>query len=132
MLTEPQKLWVQALRSGKYMQCHGVLGDVTGYCCFGVACEVAIENGIPVERGKNDDGLTFNGHKVHAPDHVVTWLGLVAVNGTFERGSLGGLHGPFGKDGRCCLTNENDRGATFEQIAAIIESEPEGLFVKSS
>lgn len=33
--------WVAALRSGKYAQSRYALRSTDGYCCLGVACEVA-------------------------------------------------------------------------------------------
>ncbi len=49
------------------------------------------------------------------PPCVMGWLGLVESEGYIaERNSS--------------LAHENDEGATFDEIADIIESEPEGLF----
>lgn len=38
--------WVDALRSGEYTQDTGQLRSSHGFCCLGVACEVAIKNGV--------------------------------------------------------------------------------------
>ncbi len=35
-----KKLWVAALRSGKYQQITGQLRKENGFCCLGVACDV--------------------------------------------------------------------------------------------
>ena len=35
-----KKLWLEALRSGKYKQTTGQLGYNGGFCCLGVLCEV--------------------------------------------------------------------------------------------
>ena len=48
--------WVEALRSGKYRQGHGVLKDSVGdnnfeYCCLGVECEVHPEQNKAVSVG---------------------------------------------------------------------------------
>jgi len=40
MLTEPQKLFLVALRSGDFVQTTGKLREGDSYCCLGVACEV--------------------------------------------------------------------------------------------
>jgi hypothetical protein len=53
--------WIQALRSGDYVQTQSRLrtpvyvGDQrkTGYCCLGVAAEVAITQGCPIAWGTN-------------------------------------------------------------------------------
>jgi hypothetical protein len=39
-------LWTDALRSDKYEQTTSKLKDPDGYCCLGVACEVAVANGL--------------------------------------------------------------------------------------
>jgi hypothetical protein len=51
MLNPNAKKWVTALRSGRFKQGRSVLnqGD-RALCCLGVACEVAIEAGVPVKK----------------------------------------------------------------------------------
>jgi hypothetical protein len=39
--------WVEALRSGKYQQTRYLISRKDGkYCCLGVACELAIAEGV--------------------------------------------------------------------------------------
>jgi hypothetical protein len=110
MTTETQdKLiadWVAALRSGEYKQAKGHLcGERTGgYCCLGVAGKLI---------GLTDDQL-YTSNSYPAYTAVKDAYGL--------RTDLG----YFGNDG---LAMRNDGGASFEKIADIIESRPEGLFV---
>jgi hypothetical protein len=57
---ERLRLWVAALRSGEYEQGQEALASLRGdlppaYCCLGVACEVAIKNGLPLRRIENDE-----------------------------------------------------------------------------
>ena len=40
MKKEVKELWVEALRSGKYVQGESMLNDGERYCCLGVLCEV--------------------------------------------------------------------------------------------
>lgn len=40
MTPEDKKKWVDALRSGKYVQGHGCLRSDDQYCCLGVALDV--------------------------------------------------------------------------------------------
>ena len=35
-----KKIWVKALRSGKYKQTTTKLRDTFGFCCLGVACDL--------------------------------------------------------------------------------------------
>ncbi len=53
MNPEIKERWITALRSGNYGQVKGQLGveiahqpDHSGYCCLGVLCEVAVEDGV--------------------------------------------------------------------------------------
>lgn len=81
------RLWIAALRSGKYQQGIGHLATIDNenpqlhrYCCLGVACEVAIDNGVEVPRAVavTVDGalIHYSGHGVSLPDAVREWLGL--------------------------------------------------------
>ena len=125
--------WVAALRSGNYSQTKGPLrrtkNDVDSYCCFGVACilysnsvggEWATDRARPPwddQIGFTDDDGTFKEFDLSAS--VMDWLGLATPNGSYcdAEGHL------------LDLVEINDQyGHTFKQIAAVIESQPEGLF----
>lgn len=69
------QLWLEALRSGEYRQVHGTLGSEGGYCCLGVACEVAIKNG-PVVNRRLDGVVSYDGSSNLLPNSVVDWFGL--------------------------------------------------------
>ena len=111
------KKWVQALRSGKYKQAHGTLGKEDGSrCCLGVLCDLAVEAGVI---------KTFNLYSTCLPEEVTMWAGLSSDQGAYGR--------------NLALWRDNDGGwvdgkvnspKRFKTIARIIESEPEGLFVK--
>lgn len=124
---EARRLWVEALRSGKYRQNRGSLrfGSPAGtsYCCLGVACHLyeqrftdihPVGNGYTAASGQTSSSILLS--------VVAQWLGLKARNGAFL------------EDGReIALWHLNDnRRLPFEQIADIIESEPDGLFVTES
>jgi hypothetical protein len=116
---EARKLWVEALRSGDYAQTTGVLRDESGYCCLGVACEIAVQHGViePPQGHKAVAGrifYNFDGSDATLPDSVREWLGLWADDGSIYN------------DGES-LTKMNDNGKTFAEIAAVIEDEPDGL-----
>lgn len=124
--------WVEALRSGKYKQGKGALTEIKDGveydCCLGVACKVAVENGVELKSftaprtllsGDRQlviykaEGLSPDSFGV-LPDKVKEWLGLSESDGQYTK------H----------LTSDNDNGATFEEIAAIVESKPNGLFAE--
>lgn len=72
MTADEKARWVAALRSGKYRQGRGVLGNAgTGYCCLAVYCLV---NGISFDAaacGYTDTrGLSAAIRRYHAVDLV--------------------------------------------------------------
>lgn len=107
--------WVEALRSGEFSQTRGCLRDGEGHCCLGVACELF----VPESEKDTSQSLTYYmnaGGKL--PDAVMQALGLRTHGGNFQNW--------LGRS--TSLAERNDSGATFEEIADIIEAEPEGLF----
>lgn len=116
MLNENAKKWVAALRSGEFIQGTGVLFDGNRYCCLGVACVVAERNGIALHRRDSDVCVEFDGENNVLPKSVQEWIGLKSEGGQYHDGTL---------------WRDNDiHCKSLSQIADIIESEPEGLFVK--
>lgn len=110
---EHRRLWVNELRSGKHRQARNQLRAADGsMCCLGVACEVS---GL----GHWDNGW-YLGNSGMLPDIVRQWLGLASSCGTWNREVAGGA-------GHNALSDHNDRGKTFAEIADLIESEPPGL-----
>jgi len=116
---DAKRLWVEALRSGDYQQGQGALstlssdGGGTRFCCLGVACEVAIANGVPVEKKSTPSGSfsSYNAHVSFLPPAVAEWLGIddaptVIVNS--RRRALDAL---------------NDGGRSFDAIADLIEAQ---------
>jgi len=122
-MNDNAKKWVAALRSGEYEQGFGVLTDLHStslvrrfrHCCLGVACELALEAGVPLEVEDANGVRYYDDNVTFLPSSVQAWLGLCTVNGTFGE-SLNSL------------SSCNDHGRSFEAIADIIEYEPEGLF----
>lgn len=116
---ENRRKWVEALRSGEFMQGQRRLAYVgededseVRHCCLGVACELAIREGVAIERTKHFTQIAYSGEAIFLPLPVQEWLGLRHRNGNYNGTSL---------------STHNDGGAAFDEIADIIESEPEGL-----
>lgn len=109
-MNDNAKKWVAALRGGEYRQGFGQLVKNGRYCCLGVACEIAMRDGVEL------------------PSDWRSWCNL-----PYEPLRWVGLWTSFGDDieGRS-LSSLNDSGKTFAEIADIIESEPKGLFRKES
>lgn len=117
------KLWVDALRSGKYKQTRKVLSDGEGYCCLGVACEVAYQNGLNISRVTSDtktllcndtptgSAVQFDRETGYLPMTVADWYGLDSRNPWVEYDGMS-----------YTLIQLNDDGAfTFDDIADVIE-----------
>jgi hypothetical protein len=126
---EHRKLWIDALRSGDYKQATSQLRYEDGFCCLGVACDLWMKSGDApkfvqwegeyfvyreLEDGEDPDS-TRNQISNILPDEVRDWLGL--------RTNCG-YYGPYPT---VALTSVNDSGTDFNEIADIIETEPEGL-----
>lgn len=119
-----KKLWVAALRSGEYSQGTGRLrksapGGEFEFCCLGVLCDLhAKETG----RGKWMDG---GGYQIKGdtfvanglpPIEVYNWAGMgLTADQLFTIDARGSK--------RYELSDHNDSGATFEQIAKAIEEQ---------
>lgn len=116
---EHRRLWVEALRSGKYQQTTGALHDNTGgFCCLGVACDISglgEWNPTYIEEYRTPD---FR-HEGTLETDVRNWLGL--------RGEEGEIGGDDETPPSTSLASLNDNGSSFAEIADIIEAEPEGL-----
>lgn len=111
--------WVAELRSGKWKQVKSQLRHgQRGRCCLGVLCDLAEAEGIVQKARFRDCGRRVNGY-VAAGDlsdkaaHVLPY----AVS------SWAGLWGPNPTAGGNLLAYLNDTGASFVEIADIIERE---------
>lgn len=126
MLNDNAKAWVAALRSGEYKQGRLALRTRTGeFCCLGVACELAVKAGVATVSVENETALYHSGDQTSPaalPRGVRDWLGLRDSAGLYnvEQGWR-----------RASLMEANDVDRkTFTEIADLIESEPDGMFVK--
>lgn len=118
-----RKLWIEALRSGTYHQICGRLRLGNEFCCLGVACDVygkqtsSSEWDGPRFYPERGNQLIYSGFAL--PDAVREWLGLATHDGRYGTGSDADYW---------CLIDDNDNDKkSFNEIADIIESEPEGL-----
>jgi hypothetical protein len=115
MNLEVKTKWVEALRSGEYKQTQKRLRDKVGYCCLGVLCDLHSK-----ETGQEwENECIYLGHAEILPDEVVAWAGFNKVNLYSSFGIT-----PNGQGVQCDgmpLSQLNDEGQTFEQIAKVIE-----------
>lgn len=127
-MNDNAKQLVAAMRSGDYKQ--GMTGHLRShddcYCPLGVGCELYhIATGeLAAVLDENCEGYSYGGHTDFMPQGVCDWLGLRSNNGSY---------GPYGiAKFLDSLISDNDiLEKSFAEIADIIESEPEGLFVNT-
>jgi len=130
---EAIRKWVDALRSGKYKQATGQLRVNDSYCCLGVACELTPDIG---SFNRNDHFVS----KITTSDGSAigsryTLIGEVAQHYGLEVDPQVpvSVARPCAPDTvskmpvldyfeYVCLSVLNDKGATFEQIANMIEA----------
>ena len=85
--------WVKALQSDRFPQGQHRLATKDlrveeskqnwAYCCLGVACEVALEDGVDMDvkgpylfNGSYMSRKSYDNHSVDLPERVLGWLGL--------------------------------------------------------
>lgn len=113
MNSQVKQRWVKALRSGEYEQGRSALrSSSNGFCCLGVLCDVYAQD-HDVEWEKDGfDLYTFDHANEYLPDSVRIWAELNDVNPSVSH-----------KNHIICLSDLNDTGRTFDQIANIIEEQ---------
>ena len=121
--------WIKALRSGQYKQGYRQLRSKIGYCCLGVACDVAIKSGaFPTLKwteeiaGIGYEVVNEHGDKAFGlpPIEIQHYFGICNRAGLFEPST------PTDHINNLARMND-DGGATFDDIANLIEIEPPGL-----
>ena len=106
---------VRALRSGEYKQGTGHLVDnKDNFCCLGVACNISTS---PLEWKRLWGDWHIGGEWGFLPLSIMREYGFNTREGDRIDGA------PIIIEGKVyqCLTEANDEGATFDQIADYIE-----------
>lgn len=98
-------LWVQALVSGKFAQCNGELQSNKAFCCLGIACIIAEENGISIKRTETESthAVLYGSNLSDTQKSVMEWLDITMV-----------------QQDRYISLNDSC-GLTFEQIAEVVK-----------
>ena len=115
--------WLAALRSGEYRQGTGLLrtGD-DRFCCLGVACDLLVKQGVlPDWRWEVDDNGNGGSWTVQRAAESLPHQAMQVMGMKTAFGLLPGREIDDSND--YALSVLNDYGATFEQIADIIERE---------
>ena len=105
--------WIEALESGDYEQTTKVLHDEKGFCCLGVATDI-YQKDHDLEWKKTEFGyycdrsLKGRGGEV-LPEKVQLYIGAKSCNEFRDK----------------CLSQMNDNGASFTEIAQVLREELE-------
>lgn len=120
-----QRRWLEALRSGQYVQGREMLHSADEkYCCLGVACELF----IPETGRYGGYAQTFAlPHPTECYSYGEEHETGAAPKELYEH--LGFRCGIA--DRTDALTSMNDAGVTFEEIAGMIEEDPGKYFERS-
>lgn len=146
-----QKAWLRTLKSGLFNQTTGVLcrfrKQEYSFCCLGIACEVAIENGKNIELGEHRGVFNYNNVEQVLPEEVRDLFLFEETGGsfndTFSDDVLDELErfGSFEKEVHWIywetkyesLAELNDIAKySFEQIAEFVELFPQYIFVATA
>jgi len=117
-LTEVQKKWVAALRSGKYKQVKRHLKSNNGFCCLGVLCDLYGKEKEILWEGEEKE--MFLHKSTTLPEEVYVWAGL--------RGNEGDIKNPEKGEGQLLTVMNDDKGMSFKQIADFIDRNRERVF----
>lgn len=111
--------WLSALRSNKFPQTKEHLKDNNGFCCLGVLCEIAVEDGVIAPPIKDPVTLEwlYENEGGTLPLKVMEWAEISDENPYVEYIEDGVSHYDS-------LSELNDsKNKNFTQIADIIERE---------
>ena len=117
MLTqkEARAMWARRLEARPERQGRNSLAPTPRTrCCLGELCDMAVELGVI--NGYDGSAVTLASYP-----EVMDLVGLASTTGGYTIGD------PAGAIGRS-LADDNDTGLSWPEIAAVIRSEPEGLF----
>lgn len=135
MYEEIAKVWIEALRSGDYLQGKYALKTASNnpcFCCLGVLCDLYQKHHAEEDLLNEDksyivrnvgemakeyiDVCTFDNQCELLPSKVQSWAGLKSTDGTLQ------ING--------CNTNlveKNDTGFSFTELADLIEENQQQL-----
>ena len=133
-----QKKWLAALRSGDYAQTRESLQDTNGFCCLGVACDISGVGSWSEDTVDFSDDYTFQGTNSDVANNndladtgVDDWLGLNTPDGDPKDGSELYSLVVYNDSGDLNLDMDKQRPFTFNEIADLLEANPNEFFSES-
>lgn len=105
-------MWVKELRSGDWQRTTGQLETISedgskSFCCLGVLASMAVAEGVCEYDNSSEIGFFGADNAALTGQEVRKWSGLKSATGVLP--------------GNTCLTELNDGGKSFTEIADIIE-----------
>ncbi|MEV6638445.1 hypothetical protein AB0M54_47820 [Actinoplanes sp. NPDC051470] len=119
MNSDVKARWVKRLRSGDYPQGTGALQNDKGFCCLGVLCEIAVEDGVirPATPDSHGD-YVYDSRVSFPPASVTEWAGLESQNPDVR-----GFN-QYGRSVNAPIADFNDLyGYDFVALADLIEQQ---------
>ncbi len=127
-----KKRWVDALRSGSYDQDKNLLATSDGYCCLGVLCEIAVQDGVVFKENgiytSAEDHYDYSFEEL--PEAVQHWAGLsemdysenplTDVEYTYTNSDIA-IKRPADRKNAHLSELNDDMGYNFDQIADVID-----------
>jgi hypothetical protein len=107
--------WITALESGLYPQAKGQLRTEKGLCCLGVLCSLHAEEHPEIAVRQTNPGKYLKETEV-LPKAVKDWAGMRT-----QQGFYGSRYSTE------VLSDDNDRGHSFEEIAKTIRKHVHSL-----
>lgn len=127
---ENARRWADALESGDFKQCQGVLhrtrsGGDDAFCCLGVAAKLAVDAGLDLPVTEDEGRVEYGADALELDPRIREWLGL--------RSSSGGYGEQLSAaDFEEYLTKDNDAlRHDFKRIALTIRTTP-SLYVEAT
>lgn len=114
--------WIDALTSGEYPQGNHYLNKDGKFCCLGVLCELLVDKGLLTRHDEDPDMPAVYGQETESqllPREVADML-KITQRANIKPFPIVAASGPINI---YALTEANDEGMTFAQIAEIIERE---------
>lgn len=120
MNKEVKREWTATLRSDDYKQAKGNLHTEVGFCCLGVLCDLHRKAHPGYTWAWSDDEGSYlydpAGERFELPEEVLEWAGLKHSNPPTPNREFNGRVYQS-------LAELNDAGATFAEIADVIEAD---------
>jgi len=113
-----KKIWIKALKSGEFKQCRGYLANDGKYCALGVLSILALLEGVCTYNEGEGIGK-FDNRKFSLSFNIMKWAGIAQEDEKYLDPEEHEVKIRY-KKGFSTILDLNDQGASFKEIARII------------